>query len=1051
MSIPNLQGAFNAGELSPELFGRVDLAKYKTGCSTMRNMFVSYRGGAYSRAGTAFVGQCLNSGADAPPVLITFKFSATQGYAIEGGNFYFRFIQNGAYITETPKSVTAITNANPGVFTVPSHGYSTDDWVQLVGWSNNPKVSGQVYLVGVLSANTFYLASTLTGVAVDTSLPPGYSGGATVARIYTLATPYAATDLPAVKWAQSADVMTLTHPNYAPRDLARLGAANWTLQVTTFGTSLLPPAATSATASNTTTTSPTSYQYVVTAVDGVTGEESVASPIAAITDSVDTAVVAGTNTVSWNAVTGATSYNIYRAPPAYNASVPPGSLFGFAGSAFGLSFADTNIVPDATRVPPTHQNPFAVSPIDSISMSAFGNNYTGPIVTLTDPTASGSGAVLVPITLGGQVQYIQVVNGGQQYGVGTSVSITDSGTGSGAAAVVLIGATTGTWPSCVAYFQQRRFYANTNNAPDTYFASQPGAYTNMDSSVPTQDDDAIIGSPWATQVDGIQSMVPMPGGLVILTGGGAWQLSGGAQGTAITPQNQFATPQAFNGCSPLIRPLTINYDILYVQEKGSIVRDLAYNFFVNIYTGTDMTVLSNHLFTDHLIVRWDWAEEPFKLVYAVRDDGVLLSLTYLKEQDVYAWSRHDTNGLFQSVCCVSEPPVNAPYFVVKRLIQTSPAPTWAYYVERMDNRIWSDLDDLWCVDCGLPLPQPQPAAILSASSATGNGNISGYLLVYGGSGYTAPVGVVEDATGAGAQMAIFVTGGVITNILPTVEGAKYSPSAVLRISDPTGSGAVAQPLVTNYATFTASAAVFGSAQAGDVISIGSRGDGTRVGGGNATIVTVTDSTHVVANITDPITNVIPDDPLFTPVPVAAGDWTLTRPVSTVYGLNHLEGMTVSVLADGGVVAPQPVVNGTVTLPTAATSVVVGLPFTAQLQTLYLEMPAQVTVQTRAKNVSYVVARVFQSRGWEIGTDQPDASTEPNGATVPWTGMVEVPQRGPDNLPGKPIPLFTGDVQTNVLGQWDSNGQIALQQTAPLPLNLLGLVPWLTLGDTPSAS
>lgn len=1044
MSFPAFQGSFNAGELSPELYGRVDLKKYRDGCSTMRNMFAGYRGGAYSRAGTKFIGQCLQSGTALPPVLIPFQFNATQGYVIEAGENYFRFVFNGGYVTESPQAITAVTLANPGVFTIVGHGYLTDDWVQIAGLTDMPRIDGQIYKVVRLSADTFSLKRTLTGADVSTVGMTAYVSGATAARIYTVVTPYAAADLPALKWTQSADVMSLTHPSYPPADLARVGAASWTLTVTDFGTSIAAPGAISSVASNTTTSNPTQYQYVVTAVDAVTGEESIASPITTITNSVDIAVVAGTNTVTWSPVTGASSYNIYRAPPAYSSTVPPGSLFSYAGTSLGLSFNDTNIVTDATHVPPVHQNPFATSSITGISMSDFGSG----IDTVTYAIAGGgpgSGFAATPVVVGGELQWWIIENGGEGYTAGNTLAITATYTTTSSTSpsgTLILGPTTGTYPSCVAYFQQRRFYANTNNNPDTYFASQPGAFDNMDSAIPTKDDDAIIGAPWSQQVDGIQALVPMPGGLVILTGRGAWQLSGGVQQSAITPSNQFATPQAYNGCSPLIRPLTINYDVLYVQEKGSVVRDLSYNFFVNIYTGTDMTVLSNHLFNGYLINRWDWAEEPFKIVWAVRNDGVLLALTYLKEQEVYAWSRHDTNGLFQSVACISEPPVNAPYFVVKRLIQTGGSGVWAYYLERMDNRTWDEVEQTWCVDSGLSYPMTAPEATLTAASATGSANITSYNLVFGGSGYTAPTGILIDPlnAGSGASVSFTVVGGVITAATAVTTGVNYSQGTQLRITDSTGSGAVVQPVVTNHTTFEASSAVFGSAQAGDVI---------RIGGGRGVVVSVPDSQHVVVDIVEDITEVIPNNPENTPVPAVSGSWTITRPTATVYGLDHLEGMTVSILADGNVVDPIVVENGSITMPAAATAIVVGLPFMAQLQTLYLEMPANFTVQTRKKNLYYVTARVYKSRGWWIGANQPDASVQPDGENIPWTNLVQVQERGPQFPPGVHIPLQTGDFQTPILSEWGTNGQVALQQSDPLPLNIMALVPWLSMGDDPS--
>src|SRR5205085_7610965 len=115
--------------------------------------------------------------------------------------------------------------------------------------------------------------------------------------------------------------------------------------------------------------------------------------------------------------------------------------------------------------------------------------------------------------------------------------------------------------------------------------------------------DALSGSLVSFQVNAIKSMVPMPGGLVLLTAKGAWQLTAGSGANAtiaVTPINATAVPQAYNGASDVF-PIIINYDVLYVQAKGSIVRDLSYNLYAQIYTGSDISVLSNHLFFGHQI------------------------------------------------------------------------------------------------------------------------------------------------------------------------------------------------------------------------------------------------------------------------------------------------------------------------------------------------------------------------------------------------------------------------------------------------------------------
>lgn len=1068
MTIPSIQVALNAGELSPALYGRVDLDKYRHGCSTLRNMYASYRGGVSSRAGTLFTGVCRQGNKNQanfvpPPRNITFQYSATQGIVIEAGANYFRFVSNGAYITETPTTITGATSANPCVITDDANDYSNGDEVYLsaiVGSIGN-RLNGRSFEVANQTTNTFTLINPLTGAPINTTAAGNYTSSGTAARIYTLATPYAAADLPYLKWAQSADVMTftcvnpLTGTSYPPYDLARISSANWTLTETTFGAALLPPAAISLTeADSGISTKSFYYQFVGTAVDANTGEESIASPIGTIL-AVDISAEAATITINLATVSGAGSYNFYGAPAVYQNPPGGGALFGYLGTSFGPSFTDTNVVADNSTSPPLHRNPFATSSVLAVVMTDQGTSYSQTATTAAVTSPIGQNPSLTPVIINGQIAWTVVNTGGAGMTGGEAISFIDgTGTGSGAAATLAIGPATGTFPSCVAYFQQRRIYANTPNQPDTYFASQPGAYTNFDVSVPTVDSDAITGTPWSQQVNGIQWMLNMPGGLVIFTGLGAWQLSGGGGGlattAALTPSNQVATPQAYNGCAPTVPPIPINYDILYVQEKGAIVRDLSYNYFVNIYTGTDMTVLSNHLFDGHTIVQWGWAEEPNKLVWLVRDDGILLSLTYLKEQDVYAWARHDTNGIYQSVCTVSEPPVNAPYFVVKRLIQNNGSPVWAYFQERMDNRLWGTQEDAWCVDAGLSYPQNEPNATVTVSSSTGIPTLIQPTLIYGGANYSSETfAEIIDPTGSGAVPLITVVDGIVTAVSVAGPLTGYT-SPVFTVIDPTraGGGAAVTIAVQNLTIVTASDGVFanvpGQGEVADVI---------RVGGLVMAVTAFESSTTLLANVLRAQGQTIPNDPLMTLVPAQAGSWSIAAPVKTVYGLDHLEGMQVSILADGVVVAPQVVTDGTVTLPQSATQIVVGLGFAAQVQTLYLEIPGAVTIQGRRKEIDSVVLRIDASGApFDVGVNQPDASVQPGQITVPWgaspaSAMTPVQGMLGNDTPLQPFALNTGDLYTTVFDQLGmTGGQVAVQQTGPLPLSVLALVPWARIQD-----
>ncbi len=978
MSAPFLDPTFAWGEVTPALFGRFDLAKFHTATATMRNIFVDFRGGGRSRAGTAFVGMSRQSplSGQLKPRVISFEFSNKQTVVLEFGDFYVRFISHGAQVVEPGVAITGVSGTLPVTITA-ANTYSNGDWVALAGIGGATNLNGNVYVVSAATAANFVLLN-LDGFAIPLPGPGGYTSGGTASRIYTIASPYAAADLALLKFAQSADVISLTHPNYPPQDLKRLGSTNWTITPTTFAATIAAPATITATATvnpdsgTTPPTLPCAYAYVVTAVDPVTGQESVASPIANITDSADMAVTAASEMISWSPVAGAQFYNVYRSPASYNTKpgdtghalpVPTGAFFGFVGSSRGTQFVDNNITPDLSIAPPTHNNPFAPGAIVRIAVGASSSDWTNATAVISSLTGSGfQGQCVIS---GGAIVAVIIVNAGQNF-VGGVDTVSFSGDGSSASGTLTVGPQTGVDPSVVSYFQQRRFYASSLNNPDTYWASQPGAFTNMDSAIPVSDSDAITATPWSEQVNGIEWMVQMPLGLVTFTGSGVWQI--GAPGSfasspqAITPANQIAAPQSSIGASPILPPIKVNWDILYAQVHGYTVRDLTYQLFFNIYTGTDCSYQSSHLLIGHTLQEWAWAEEPYRVVWAVREDGILLSFTFVKEQEIAGWARHDTVGLVRSVCSVTELPIDAVYLVVERPV---PAGLTRFFIERMDNRIWGKTEDVWAVDCGLALPQPMPNASLSAGAASGNG-----------------------------------------------------------------------------VAFLSSPGVFTSGSVGQVI---------RMGGGIALVTGYSGPTQVTGNWFYPCQQTYPNDPTNSPVPQPSGAWSISPVVATVKA-PHLALKLVTGLADGIVIPPQVAASdGTIALPQPSSNVVVGLGFTAQVQSIYADT-GQPTVQGRRKAVTAVTARIEASCKLQAGANQVDASTlSPVPFAVTWPGLAAIPDQGKTYMSpggGTVIPLFTGDERVTLPSDWDSKGQAAIQQVNPLPLNLLALIPELLPGDLP---
>lgn len=217
---------FTAGELSPRMDGRTDLEKYFFGCKTLENMVVHPHGSASRRPGTRYVSEIKDS--SAVTRLIPFEFSTTQTYMLEFGNLYIRFYKDNGIITETGKTISAITKANPGVVTATSHGYSNGDYVIISGVVGMTELNGRQFKVASVTTHTFALQD-MDGNNFDTSSLTTYASAGTAFKIYQITTTYATADLFELKYAQSADVMYITHPSYVIRKLTRTGHTSWSI------------------------------------------------------------------------------------------------------------------------------------------------------------------------------------------------------------------------------------------------------------------------------------------------------------------------------------------------------------------------------------------------------------------------------------------------------------------------------------------------------------------------------------------------------------------------------------------------------------------------------------------------------------------------------------------------------------------------------------------------------------------------------------------------------------------------------------------------------
>ena len=250
------------------------------------------------------------------------------------------------------------------------------------------------------------------------------------------------------------------------------------------------------------------------------------------------------------------------------------------------------------------------------------------------------------------------------------------------------------YPGSVGYYQQRRLFANSTNSPQTMWATQTGIYDSLRSSTPTRDSDAITFTLSTREVNEIRHIVALED-LILLTSGSENRVTEG-QDFVLTPSTIGAKPQSYNGASK-VRPATIDDSVIYVHEKGTRVRDLNYSVTEAKSVGSDLSILSAHLFEGKTIVEMAFASEPYNILWCVLSDGTVVAMTYHREQQVWGWHRHDTDGTVESVCVISEDGRDAPYFVVNRNINGVDV----RYVERMEPRFDADAVDSFFVDSGL--------------------------------------------------------------------------------------------------------------------------------------------------------------------------------------------------------------------------------------------------------------------------------------------------------------------------------------------------------------
>lgn len=682
-----IKTSFNAGELSPLMAGRVDQAKYGSGCSILQNMLPTTQGPLIRRGGSMYVNETKNSANRS--WLKDFVFNVTQSYTLEFGDQYIRFYTNRGLVLEATTAISAATKANPCVITDNAHGYTTGDQIYIAGVGGMTQLNGKMYKVVVLTANTYSLTDT-DGNAINSTAYSTYTAGGTASRVYTITTPYAIADITdtlgnfKLKFVPSNNVMYMLHTAYQTQKLSRNGNTNWSVAATAFTNGPFQVK----NAIPTTTVYSSQFATTVTgaANNGAGLIRLAVASSAGLTTGMTITVLNVVGTTEANGrwvitVIDATHVDL-QTSVFTNAYGSAGNVLGDVGTSVTLTassaiFASTD-VGELFYIEKTAINTLPQwSPGITV---AIGSSYRAGTNTYIALNAGTSGTVTPTHTTGVAVDGspgISWLYSDSGYGVVQITAFTNSTSVTGKIITQLpslvIGATKAT------YLWAHSVFSNTLGWPEvgTFFrdrltlfkgiqmaASVTSDYENFApkiGGVVTADSGIVITLPTANPTRWALDA----GDLVIGTAGEEIVVTEITTTAAFGPSNVRARRATKYG-SRNVDAQIVGYGILFATRSGQKIRDMKFNWQISGYDSIDVTTLAEHIAkgSDGLqsMIQLAYQQEPYNILWSCTTDGKLIGFTYNREQDVQGWHNHPIGGAFgsgaavvESVCAIPAP------------------------------------------------------------------------------------------------------------------------------------------------------------------------------------------------------------------------------------------------------------------------------------------------------------------------------------------------------------------------------------------------------------
>jgi hypothetical protein len=1021
MAMPFRQSTFTGGLISPEAYGRADLGKYQSGCRTLHNFLALPHGPVQNRPGTEYISHTpyahwphtLTGGGEyefSPVALQAWEYSEDDTYLVAIGHKRIRFYRNGFPVLEDWKQVTAISEADPCVFTVNANGWQhmdmffTYDALGMTLFNYRcwyvKKYELQIDIVDVTAAATALVTTDGNhGIANGSTVYIDEVSG-TIGDLVNKGTHVITTTVNPDEFTIAQDTTLLAG-----------GVGGWTMKRIYGG----PPA--------------TNNFQVMDQFHNTIDTSGAGEGIGTLAGSAYAARVVELHRYRMfqEADLEYEHGDVGRIHVAQSADIMPMVHRGYAARKLIRNDYDDW---DVEKI--SFESEMKWDPADSVTVVTGPgidvtwyvtaiNKETGeesvPITNTTvdpftgevkirwpdHPDASSYHVYRTDSTLrrAGFVGLLEHVDGATYYEfLDPSYSTVDPNFDLGPPEVREEFGDDGETnnPGCLVWHEQRLFVGSTILMPTQVWGSGRGTYWNHNISVPPVPDDPVSFAVAALKENLLHNLVSMKD-LVLITTASEFRVNGGGD-EMIAPDRLVSRPQTTNGSS-FLQALMIDDSALIVRGTGNQVGNLFYSFEKDGYDGQDLSILGQSIFRGKTVVDWAYAKYPFSAVWMVLSDGKLACLCYHREHKVWAWSDHELpGGKVESVAAVREGSEHAVYVSVRRLINGKVV----RYVERIHRRNPYDLYDGNADDRR------------SFFVDSGKSNYDSWS--YSGKNYYFPScgpGLVEDATFA-------IEAGFATWTF----NSTYDPTTVLQVDDIVclegfeGSGAADPVVYSDYLDYAFPEYV--NRKYFKIRSVSGAPDY------KITLKTMDD----VA---------LDEDMCKNWEQTRHGMFVATSTEIAGANLDHLIGQEIVTLADGGVLGLETVVEHAVipnlaqpiTLDDPAAYINTGLPYASRFETLDPEVQKGVIGHMR-QSIQLAAVLLRDSRGMWWGPD--------------FDHLVAFPERDEEPYGAAPY-LFSGwRIATNLqLNDMWNHSRLCIEQRDPLPMEIQAVVREIETGES----